>query len=246
MVDNLKSLLSILPPNQIIDLGNGYTVTVGWLLDKVTALKFEVYHKQFRGPGYGGANYGDRIEINDDVFIGYVHRDPYGTAYGANYLILHEIAHNTDAGRSSLSWNQNRFHDSYPSGTFYGEGNLYFGIQEATANGIALSIANAIGISITSTAEPNFRRMVFCRRRQMKKIIIIIVLSTCVSCTALHKERRATSSMANAKDKQNQSFEPPMDPPHPPPPKENCIDANGLNHCALGSPQITTPVEPKR
>ncbi len=109
-------------------------------------------------PGYGGANYGDRIEIRWSAFAGYV---AWGQE-GANYLIFHELAHNTPTGIVTRSFTLNQFRDTGLPIEQYSAGNQHFEDQERFTNSIAAAMAASVGVSIeppNATSWPRFGYM---------------------------------------------------------------------------------------
>lgn len=148
---DLKERLSVLPSSMPVNIDGSLTMTVAELLAKLDSLKFIVVDKQYPA-GYGGANYGSSIEIKWNTLSSYMSRDDYGF----NYLVLHEIAHNTIAGIASRSWNVNQHRDNGGTAATYTIGNQFFQRQEGQANTIARNMADSLGLMITSSNGPRF------------------------------------------------------------------------------------------
>ncbi len=144
---NFRNLLSGIGSFTTIFVGLGEQMTGAQLLSKLDGMKTYITGRTY-GNGYAGANYGDRFDIDFRQLAIY---NRLGQE-GINYLLLHEIAHNTETGILTRSWMVNSYRDTVANNTNVGEyaqGNSFFEGQEAYANTIAKNIADALGISIT-------------------------------------------------------------------------------------------------
>ncbi|WP_153006909.1 hypothetical protein [Sphingomonas sanguinis] len=126
MHGNLKSTIDQVSDYTYVPVGLGKFITGAELKEKFNGLKAVINDLNYPA-GYAGANYGDRFEINWRALEGYVVN--YDQA-GVNYLILHELAHNTEPGVVSRSWMINSHKDAIqagtiPSNTPYGEGDAF-------------------------------------------------------------------------------------------------------------------------
>ena len=147
----VESLIDILDDNSLVSIANGQTISGLQLKEKIGSIKFIIVNTQFRD-GYGGANFGDRVEINWQTFAGYVANGREGVAF----LVFHEIAHNTPTGLATRSWTYNSFLDTHRPTEEFGPGNTFFQSQESFTNTIAKEMANSVGISIQPPSNPNF------------------------------------------------------------------------------------------
>lgn len=151
-----KEILQSLSPNTNISIGDGRFITASALLGKLNSIqKIEVTGRTY-APGYGGKTFEDRIEIHYKTIAYYV---VHGQE-GLNFLILHELAHNTETGIIARSKQFNTYLDLNPSdieGVGYKAGNPQFEQQERYTNLIAKEMARTAGIAIPSPLNfPNF------------------------------------------------------------------------------------------
>ncbi len=94
------------------------------------------------GPNSGGANYGQIAEVRVDTALGYL---KFGDA-GANFLLLHELAHNTSAGvaSSSANWSDWGKSGGSPNDVYGYKMSKWFRNNERMANRIAKGVADSI------------------------------------------------------------------------------------------------------
>lgn len=138
--------LSATPDTQLIDVGGGVSVPAGDI--KRTLQNFQkivIVDNNGMPEGYGGRNYGDKLYITIGTLNGYLAYDQNGI----NFLMLHEIAHNT----ISTMQGAQRLYDAHlkngGTAATYNNGPMYFRQAEARANYVATKIATA-----TSTPIP--------------------------------------------------------------------------------------------
>lgn len=152
--DIIANIILSVDPNAAISIGNNQLMSGADLIASLRALQFHVTDKSYL-PGYGGGNDGKIVEINWQILGRYNGRGQEGT----NYLVLHEIAHNTVTGILTRSWMVNSQRDAlaagFNPGGYYGT-NVFFHQQEAYANSIALAMANSLGVSILVAGEPGW------------------------------------------------------------------------------------------
>lgn len=149
-VEKLTNLIDFLQTHTgfIVSIGMSKYISGQELLDKVLGMRTLITGKSY-APGYAGANYGDRFEIDYKELQKYL---MFGQE-GINFLILHEVAHNTESGIETRSWMTNAFIDEVDAGTMawdsYNGSNPYFVRQEAYTNSIAREMALSLSLSIT-------------------------------------------------------------------------------------------------
>lgn len=100
--------------------------------------------------GYGGENHGDILYIGLKTVNGYgLHRQG-----GYNFLMLHEMSHNSRQGRAVVQQNFDRHLAAGGTSSGYKRGSVHFETQEQMTNSLTKQIADQIGVNIEST-DPN-------------------------------------------------------------------------------------------
>lgn len=135
----LASALDAVPSTAQINVGGGFTVSAGDL--KRTLQNFQkivIVDNGGMPAGYGGRNFGDTLYITIGTLNGYLGRGQEGI----NFLMLHEIAHNTI---STLAGAQQLYDAHLKTGgtaATYNDSSTYFRQAEARTNYVASMIAS--------------------------------------------------------------------------------------------------------
>jgi len=93
--------------------------------------------------GYGGMNHGSELEIALSTSAGY---GRISGQRGYDYLMLHEMTHNTRAGRAVVQQMFDRHIANGGTAATYGAGNAEFEQQESMTNARALQLGRQTGI----------------------------------------------------------------------------------------------------
>lgn len=145
----LRDIIASVPPNTPITLSPFDTITAGELLARFDSLSIlRITKDRSYRPGYAGANYGTSWEIDYKVLAGWNSR---GVNY-TQFLIMHEIAHNTITGVTSKDLLWSTLYAQYPTlsrnelADKFILGNSLFESQEKTANTVAANAMRGIGL----------------------------------------------------------------------------------------------------
>lgn len=102
------------------------------------------------GNGYGGRNFGSELRIGVGTSAGWgVHGEG---AY--NFIMLHEMAHNSVPGRALAQQMWDRHLAAGGTSATYGANSAYFQQQESMTNSLVRQIGDQIGVNYDSTT-PN-------------------------------------------------------------------------------------------
>lgn len=137
--------LSAIPDTQSIDVGGGVSIPAGDI--KRTLQNFQkivIVDNNGMPEGYGGRNYGDKLYITIGTLNGYLAYDQNGI----NFLMLHEIAHNTISNMQGAQQLYDAHLKSGGTAATYNNGSMYFRQAEARTNYVATKIASATSTKI--------------------------------------------------------------------------------------------------
>lgn len=137
-IDNLAD-------NAVITLANGQTITGAQVKAVWNSISFHVTTGMDYGAGRGGANSGGVVAIGATTVNGYA---AFGSN-GMNFLLAHEIAHNTAVGMAANQsfWGQHLAAGGN-TGNFMPGTTGFFEQNEIFANNTASLIATAAGLPI--------------------------------------------------------------------------------------------------
>jgi hypothetical protein len=133
-ITSVDDAIDNLPDNAVIRMPDGSTMTGAEIKALWNSMSFHVTTGVNYGAGRGGANHGASVAISSETVNGYF---AHG-ANGLNFLLLHEIAHNTAFARSSY----NAFWASHlaaggTASNFHPGTTGYFEQNERVANNVA-------------------------------------------------------------------------------------------------------------
>lgn len=132
------------------------TLTGAQLKGAYFALHTIIVTENIYRPGYGGANHGDTLYISSQTASGWgLHGDG-----GYNFIMLHEMVHNTVEGRAIVQQNFDRQKTAGGNHENYDINSTHFITQESMTNFLTKQVGDQIGVNIDSSSpgSPGYTR----------------------------------------------------------------------------------------
>lgn len=153
----LRAELEDLNPNDLIDMGNGVTITVGEALETLNNARFILDDApDYGNSGVGSAERGENGQPNE-VRLNYAAFEGPGSYADSNYvddeglvgILLHEVGHVTEQGAFHRNQSESLYALEHGSDAGY-IGSDYFENHEKFANDFAYTAADAFGESLSN------------------------------------------------------------------------------------------------